>query len=144
METKELRTLVVNFLTEKSANADTSQSTTVLLKRAVKLGFTEPENSEPKEEPKEELTEEPKEELKEEPKEEPKKTRKPREKKVVEPVVKDEPILAKLEPAFRPDPIPEKQPEKSDNSIYWIIAIAALGIAIIIFLKKYNNANQSE
>jgi len=149
MDAKELRKTVIEFLLSKDENSDTTQNTKILIKRAVKLGFTEPElNTESNEtntENNEEKIEIQAEEIQAKEKIEipEKKVRKPREKKVVEIKENDEPkddtILAVLKPEIKT----VKQPEKNDNSIYWIIAIAVIGIAIIIFLKKYNNGKET-
>jgi hypothetical protein len=145
MDAKELRKEVTAFLLSKDENADTTQNTKVLIKRAVKLGFTEPE-SELEKEPESELEKEPESELEKEPeseleKETEKKVRKPREKKVIEIERKEAPVLTALLNEKRT----VKEPEKSDNSIYWIIAIAVAGIALLLIIKNMNkNAKETD
>jgi hypothetical protein len=137
MDAKELRKEVTAFLLSKDENADTTQNTKVLIKRAVKLGFTEPE-SELEKEPESELEKEPESELE---KETEKKVRKPREKKVIEIERKEAPVLTALLNEKRT----VKEPEKSDNSIYWIIAIAVAGIALLLIIKNMNkNAKETD
>jgi len=141
MDSKQLRTEVVNFLTEKQPDSDLTQNTKVLLKRAVKLGFIEPQESQEQNQEVIENQEQIETEIISQEQEvepeiiqdinetmEPKKTRKPREKKT-------EVIETQAEEI--------KTPEKQDNSILWILAIALLAVVVIYFIKRKQDGNSN-
>jgi outer membrane biosynthesis protein TonB len=132
MTQKELRQNVLAYLTTKQVEFDASQRTAYLLKLAVKNGFETPADL-PEKTPEEIQAELKPIETEEIPEETPEET--PEVKVIKKPVTKPRPNNLETKPA---------EIEKDDNSVYWLLALAALAIAVLYFLKHRNNGTPEE
>jgi hypothetical protein len=146
MTKKELRKSVIEFLINNNPDADVTQNTGVLLKRAEKLGFVLPEENSQKPieeiieetvkeitEPSQELPEEPSQELPEEPSQE-----------IPEENLEEFKVKKRGRPKTKKEPETfeakvEQPKQENDNAVLWVAAIAIAVIAIIYLLKRFKN-----